>query len=45
MNGVRCTSCTKLLLKAVVKYEACIKDADIEIKCNKCKVVNKYKTK
>lgn len=45
MNEVRCTSCTKLLLKAAVKYEACIEAADIEIKCNKCKAVNKYKTK
>lgn len=45
MNEVRCASCAKLLLKSVKEYEVCKEAAQIEIKCTKCKSINKYKSK
>lgn len=37
MEEIRCPECNKLLLKAKGKYE-------LEIKCNKCKKINIYKS-
>nr|WP_309101821.1 hypothetical protein [Fredinandcohnia onubensis] len=47
MNEIRCTKCSKLLMKAKFQYEATNELADIEIQCTKntCKVINRYKAK
>lgn len=47
MKEVRCTSCSKLLLKSKKQYEASTSDCDLEIQCTRatCKAINHYKAK
>lgn len=47
MNEIRCTKCSKLLMKARFQYEATKEVADIEIQCTKhtCRAMNRYKAK
>ncbi|MFF5993541.1 Com family DNA-binding transcriptional regulator [Lysinibacillus sp. KU-BSD001] len=45
MKEMRCTGCGKLLAKTAKLYEATTVSPDIEMKCPKCKMMNKYKIK
>jgi len=45
MKEIRCTKCSKLLLKANKEYEVSTNDCELEVQCTRCKAINRYKAK
>lgn len=47
MYEIRCTQCSKLLLKSKEEYEASTQliQYELEVQCTRCKAINHYKTK
>lgn len=47
MKEIRCTKCSKLLLKANKEYESSTNDCELEVQCTRsgCKIINRFKVK
>ena len=45
MKEIRCTKCSKLLLKANKEYEISTNGCELEVQCTRCKAINRYKAK
>ncbi|MFF5993954.1 hypothetical protein AAGS61_04215 [Lysinibacillus sp. KU-BSD001] len=45
MKEIKCSQCSKLLLKAKKDHEVSHHDYDLEVKCKHCKAINRYKAK
>ena len=42
---VKCKACKRLFLKSTQVYTLADSNYDTEIKCHRCKVINRYKVK